>query len=214
MRSWRLDRSVLRMALRGLSRDLGTAADLPDGETFEALLAVYVRLHDLQRELGDTIAVLDPHLLEKAPRRVDPKTGRKICDPIGLPGGGVFRIRGGADKTVYDNASLVSELAHRIGDQCRLTSVVTENGEVGDPAPIIDAICTVVAKAAGAMAPSFNSWRSGVAKDLGIDLDRYRRKERTHLKPTIEGRTPQSEGATPADDHEAERGEGVSDLAS
>lgn len=204
MRSWPLDRSVLRMALRGLSRDLGAAADLPDEDTFEALLGVYVRLYDLQRELGDTIDVLNPHLVEKTPTR----------DPIGLPGGGVYRIRGGSEKTIYDNPALVSELAHRIGDQCKLTSVVTEDGEVGDPAPIIDAICTVVAKAAGATAPSFNSWRSGIAKDLGINLDRYRRKERTHLKPSIEGRSPQPEGATTADDHKAERGEGISDLAS
>lgn len=193
MRSWALDRSVLRVALRGLARDLEAAADQVQGATpekwrpddqvaFAELLSVYVRLMDLQRELRDSIDLLNPHLIAGVPDRFT---------PVPLPGGGVFRIRGGSSKTVYDNERLVSEFAHRIGEHTRLKSIVTDDGEVGDPAPILEAIVQTVAKATGAMAPSFNSWRTTVAKDLGIDLKRFSTKEATDLKPTIEGRSPQ-----------------------
>lgn len=191
------------MSLRAIARDVDAIGetlpphDPPPG--FEDLLDVYVQLHDLRRELDHVMRMLDPHLLETVPDRFQPY-------PIPGHGGGVFRIRGGSTKDVYDNERVVSALAHAITETVGLSAVVTKDGEAGNAEQMIDGICRLVAKATGAMTASFNSWRSTVAKDLGIDLSQYRRRETTNLRPTIEGRSPE---ATVAGDPAPERSDDV-----
>lgn len=121
--------------------------------------------------------------------------GHRCIDLVGsrfvqvpVPGGGIFKVSGGGKRTLYDNERVVSVLAERIRTVMGLAGIITEDGERGEAAPVIDAIVSKVAKATGATAPSFSGWRSTIAKELGIRLNDYAEVTTTPLVPRIEGR--------------------------
>jgi hypothetical protein len=109
-----------------------------------------------------------------------------------VPGGGIFKVGGGRERKRFDNERLVSRLADAVREAHGVAAVVTDDGEVLDPAATaatVAALVERVARATGALAPSFTGWRSTVAKELGIALGDYADTEDAPLKPRIEGRS-------------------------
>lgn len=177
------ERSELIEALGALEDLSGTAKSIREaleelGE-FEAALDLFGRLDDTRRlvqwmmdEVGKACIGMAPDRFAEYP----------------VPGGGMFKIGGGRQRKSYDNEGLVREAALRIAEVLRLKTIVTADGEPGEPVPLVTGIVSKVAALVGATAPSFDGWRSGVAKELGIDLKAYAETEETPLRPRLEGR--------------------------
>lgn len=97
-----------------------------------------------------------------------------------VPGIGALEAKGGKERKGFDQPALVSRYAKEITRAC-----YTDEGEARlSLAEVVEAAVAVMAEATGALAPSFNGWRSGVAKRYGIDLNEYA-AERTPSPRTI-----------------------------
>jgi hypothetical protein len=177
------DRATLIEALDGLG-DVAplaarVAAALEEGAEFEALLDLSGRLEDAKRIVGWMLDAVNAAAIRTAPDRFT---------PYPVPGGGLWKVSGGKQRKRYDNEALVKEVAQRTAEILKLKAVVTEDGEPGEPLPVFYTVAHSICGLVGATAPSFDGWRSGIAKELGIDLKAFAELEDTPYRARIEGR--------------------------
>lgn len=156
-------------------------ATLKGAKEFDVLLDFYGRVHDGLRTMTYLRDTLGRALIEIAP-------DRHTAYPV--PGGGVFKIGGGRERKSYDQSRVVAAFAAALTEQLALEGVVTADGEVGDPGPVIAALVHTMAKATGATASSFTGWRTGVAREVGVNLNDYADFEDGPHTHRIEGRDP------------------------
>lgn len=157
------------------------AAEAHERGGTEGLLEYYALLKDAEKMLGHIADAAGNLLIEVVPDRFR---------EYDVPSGGTFKIGGGRQKKRFDNDALVSRYATALTDEAGVAAVVTDEGErVDDPTAVVDAIVRRFASAVGATTASFDAWRAGVAKELGIDLKDYCEQETTPLRPRIEGRS-------------------------
>lgn len=184
------------------SREVDLAAELPGDPVIEALewtIDNTILVDELLAKVGDdrdlALAVYGrfKDAINELTRAQD--AVGKLCiqlvppfQPVPVPGGGVFKIGGGSEKKNYDQPALIAAAAARMQETMELAGIITKDGEHGEAAPIVAAIVKKTAELCGAMAPSFNSWRAGVAKELGLKLDDYCEKTTSDLTHRIESR--------------------------
>lgn len=101
-----------------------------------------------------------------------------------LDGIGTVEVRGGSARKGYDQALLVSAYASRLARQASMEYLGTDEPPE-QLAKAIEYAVQTMAKATGALAPSFTSWRTGTAKELGIDLNRYAAEREPSAKTVI-----------------------------
>lgn len=144
-------------------------------------------------ELYDTVATAQA-MLAVAGERVIALCKDQRFDTFQVPGGGLLKFGGGKERTRYDQPRIVAKYAYEISrDVIRERHIVEEsvsdrNGSWVDLELVFGDACRTMAEATGAMAPGFNSWRSGVAKKFGINLNDFATKEDTPITVRIEGR--------------------------
>lgn len=160
------DRSILAV---------DAAADWP-AEDLDDLLALIGEVDDARRTLG----FMFDHLAARADF-----LGVGYQAPV--PGGGIFKWSGGSDKVRWDATKLIGDMARRMQSVWKLEAVVTQDGERGDPEPLIREAIQQTAAAAGATAPS-HGWRTTPLKALGLNPDDYRRTEPGQKTYRLEGR--------------------------
>lgn len=166
-------------AAEEMSAALADAGTAIDGAEQDDMLALYGLLADVVNAAKDGQAVIGAALLAVVPSRFD---------AYQVPGGGVFKFAGGKERKRYDQPALISAAAAAIQEHEGIEGVVTTSGEVLQADPIIERIVSTFAGLAGATAPSFSTWRSGVAKGLGIPLNNYADLEDSPITHRIEGR--------------------------
>lgn len=196
----------LRRAITGLARVQGSVVDIAaECETYEDAERFYVVLYDLNRMTGDMLDVAQTRMVEltmcDCSRDDDGRAYHlDTCaiitrfKPRPLPGSGILKFSGGKERTRYDQTAIVGALSKGIGEEvwtdAQLQAIVDVNGEDATPLwpKVVHAIATLMAEATGALAPSFDSWRSGVAKRFGIKLNDYAETITSDVKVRIEGR--------------------------
>lgn len=113
--------------------------------------------------------------------------------PYLLPGGGYLQRRGGKQATRYDQGNVVADLAKGITNEILESNLaaraMNSDGEVVPLERLVETVCHRMAEAAGATAPSFTSWRSGVSTKLGVNLKRHVDESKTtEVSLSVEGR--------------------------
>lgn len=199
----------LRRAITGLTKIQGVVVDIAAGcATYDEAEAFYVVLYDLNRTTGDMLEVAQQRMVEltmcDCGRDDDARSYHlDTCaiitrfKPRPLHGSGILKFSGGKERTRYDQPAIVGSLATGIGTEvwndAQLQTIIDVNGEDATPLwpKIVHGIATIMAEATGALAPSFDSWRSGVAKRFGIKLNDYAETITSDVKVRIEGRDRQ-----------------------
>lgn len=177
------DRDAIAEALDAFLDLAPTAFRLADalesGGEFEALLDMVGRLEDGKRIITWILDETNKRAIRAAPDRFT---------PYPVPGGGLWKVSGGKERKNYDNDALIKEVAQRVTETLKLQTIVTGDGEPGEPGPLIFGIVQKVAMLVGATAPSFDGWRSGIARELRIDLKAYAEITESPLRARIDGR--------------------------
>lgn len=156
--------------------------------TTEECIELYTELYDFHREVQVMLDAVQTRMVNITPRDL-----RYQAWP--LPGSGVLKFSGGKERTRYDQPAVVGAfargIADRVEDDFKIDAIVSEGGENIFPSSwhkIVHTIADKMAQAAGAMAPSFDSWRAGVAKEFGIKLNDFAQLETSPITVRIEGR--------------------------
>jgi hypothetical protein len=158
-------------------------------QTKDEAIELYSGVYDLLREVQSCLDTAKARLIE-----LTPKSERFMDYPLDS---GVLKFGGGKERTNYDNEALVGKFAEGIADnlqrELRIAAVVNEDGEniMDRWDRIIHATVQKIAQATGALTPSFNAWRSGVAKEFGIKLGDYAELSDSPVTVRIEGRDRQ-----------------------
>lgn len=112
--------------------------------------------------------------------------------PVQLPGGGMLVRRGGKEATRYDQSKVIARFAGGITQELLEADVasraLTADGTIVPLEQVVDRVCARFAEAAGATAPSFTNWRSGIAQQLGVDIRNLSEKKLTDVSLSVEGR--------------------------
>jgi hypothetical protein len=112
--------------------------------------------------------------------------------PYQLPGGGMIVRRGGKEATRYDQPAVIGDFAKGITQEILEADVAARaldsEGTIVPLDEVVERVCRRFAEAAGATAPSFTSWRSGIAKQLGIDIKAHAEEKKTEVTLSVEGR--------------------------
>lgn len=155
----------------------------------ESVLELRGRLEDILYTLRYAIAEVDKAIIRLHPwDETHDADGSSL--PILIPGGGTGKIGGGKTAKRYDIPMLESALAAAIKARLGWRAVVMADGDMHENiddmvAPIVHAAID----AAGADAPSFTNYRSGVLKKYGINLKQYATEtDAAPLTFRIEGR--------------------------
>lgn len=148
------------------------------GDDRDVLLAVYGRFVDAIGELN--------RAKDAVGRAAIPLTTK--FQPTPVYGGGMFKVGGGKEKKAFDHDRVLAAAADRMTEAMTLERIVTTDGEVGDARVVVAAIVRKTAELLGGTAPSFDSYRSGVAKELGLKLDDYCEVTTGDLTHRIESR--------------------------
>lgn len=176
-------RLVARDRLVSAIEEAGAAlADIDgafDHADLEEALTIYGLLADLLNMTKDAAAVVGAAAIAVADRWTDYQ----------VPGGGVFKIAGGKERTNYDQEAIISAAAQALTERLELAGVIDSDGESHPAAETVERIVHTTAALAGALAPSFRNWRSGIAKSIGLNLNAYAEIEDAPITHRIEGRS-------------------------
>lgn len=166
------------------------------GDDTPALTEIYAEVDDTIHVLALVRDIIKAAILRRSTWDDSRKTwvlddGEKF--PYMLPGGGMLVRRGGKQATRYDQGNVVADLAKGIAQELveagAAARVVDGDGSIVPVEAVVERVCHRMAAAAGATAPSFTSWRSGVAKELGVDLKRHADETKTtEVTLSVEGR--------------------------
>lgn len=112
--------------------------------------------------------------------------------PLQLPGGGMLIRRGGKEATRYDQPAVIGLFAKGITEEVLNNDIAARaldsSGTIVPIEEVVERVCRRFAEAAGATAPSFTSWRSGIAKQLGVDFKPMAETKKTDVTLSVEGR--------------------------
>lgn len=165
------------------------------GDDTETLAEVYATIDDTIHVMLLVRDIVKAAILKRS--KWDPEGQRWTLGdkefPYLLPGGGYMIRRGGKQATRYDQDQLVGQLANgitaRLVDADVAARVLTSDGTIVPLQNVVDEVARWMAKAAGATAPSFTSWRTGVSKELGVDLKEFVDDSRkTEVTLQVDGR--------------------------
>lgn len=171
-----------------IAADLGDRAleinEAADGVTFEDAIEARAQLEDVKITLGYVIAEVDRQIISKISRE-DRFRG------VPLPGGGTLKVSGDKEVERYDQPGITSQYARAFSRTIAEAGyrVITPDGEEADVEDVIEPVVRTMTEATGAAAPSFSSWRSGVAKKYGVNLKAGATTVVTDPKVRIEGRS-------------------------
>lgn len=157
--------------------DAAAADDLFDLEGAVRLLADVRRIMDAVKRLD---SMVEDVVVKLAPSYGSTDEERTV------DGVGTIEIHGGTTRKRYDNDRLLSLFAARLADA---VPPANEDGELVPHPVIVADVVTEMARLTGCATPSYNSWRSGAAKTLGVDLKQYATEtEPSRLTVTIRNR--------------------------
>lgn len=197
-------RASLQRAIKSLVDRSPVVVDLATAVTsYDDAEKLYVEMYDLHRLTGDMLAVAEQAMVGITSCTCEPNERGYHADecamtarfqPHPLPDGGILKFSGGKQRVRYDQPALVARYANELAEEVwnveGLAAVVDESGEniAGRWPAMIGRAVRTFAEAIGVMAPSFDSWRSGIAKRYGIDLKKYAGSDTSPVTVRIEGR--------------------------
>lgn len=166
------------------------------GDDTPALTEVFATIDDTIHILAMVRDIVKAAILKRSSWDAEAK-GWVMDDgarfPYLLPGGGYLNRRGGKQATRYDQGNVVADLSKGIAaelvDLGLAARVVDGDGSIVPVESVVERVCARMAEAAGATAPSFTSWRTGIATQLGVDLKRHVDESKTtEVTLSVEGR--------------------------
>lgn len=168
------------------------------GDDTPALTEIFGTLDDTIHILLQVRDIVKAAILRRSHWSKDPEAPGWVMDdgqrfPYLLPGGGYLMRRGGKQATRYDQGNVVADLAKGIAaeivEQDLAARAMDSEGTIVPIDRLVFRACELMAAAAGATAPSFTAWRSGITKKLGVDLKRHADETKTtEVTLSVEGR--------------------------
>lgn len=115
---------------------------------------------------------------------VDKLVDRVPFDGLPVQGVGTLEVKGGKLRKRFDQPRVVSSIARAASERLE---VDPETGETLPIPEVVERVCTLMAEATGALAPSFDSWRVTVLRKLDINPSKFCDEERASKTIIIRG---------------------------
>lgn len=160
------------------------------------LAEAYATVDDAIRTLAYVRDVIKVALLKRSTWANDEDWAGWTLDgerfPYLLSGGGYLIRRGGKEAVRYDQPAVIGDFAKGITQELLEEDVAARaldsEGTIVPIDQVVERVCRRFAEAAGATAPSFTNWRSGIAKQLGIDIRTHGEMKKSDVNLSVEGR--------------------------
>lgn len=194
---WKGHATALPEALAQVT-DASIAVDdwIASAEDTPTLAEIFATVDDAMVVLAMVRDIVKAAILRRS--KWDAENGGWVMDdgnkfPYLLPGGGYLQRRGGKQATRYDQGHVIADVAKGIANELMEQDVakaaIVSDGTLIPLEDLTQRVCARMAEAAGATAPSFTSWRSGIAKQLHVDLKRHVDESKTtEVSLSVEGR--------------------------
>lgn len=166
------------------------------GDDTPALAEAFASIDDTIRILAQCRDIVKASLLRRSKWESTEDWAGFTLDgkrfPYLLPGGGYMVRRGGKEATRYDQPKVIAAYAEGITNELLAEDVAARvldsSGTIIPLATVVERVCARFAEGAGATAPSFTNWRSGIATKLGIDIKPFAETKTSDVTLSVEGR--------------------------